>query len=53
MMNMLRDSDWLREGYQPEFGQLSGEGLRARWVDHDTVHLRQIEANLKAYEKQA
>jgi hypothetical protein len=52
MMHMLRDSDWAREGYQPEYGHLSAEGWLARWVDHDTVHLRQIEANLAAYAKQ-
>ena len=51
MMNMLRDSDWMREGYQPEYGHLSAEGWLARWVDHDTTHLRQIETNLTAYAK--
>jgi hypothetical protein len=52
MLKMLRDSDWIREGYQPEYGHLSAEGWLERWVDHDTVHLRQIEANLTANEKQ-
>jgi hypothetical protein len=53
MMNMLRDSNWMREGYQPEYGHLSAEGWLARWVDHDTMHLRQIETNLATYQKQS
>ena len=51
MMNMLRESDWLREGYQPEFGHLSAEGLLARWVNHDTAHLDQVNHNLIEYAK--
>jgi hypothetical protein len=49
MIRMLRDSDWAREGFQPEYGHLSAEGWLERWVDHDTIHLRQIESNLAAF----
>ena len=51
MLHPLRDSDWMREGFQPEFGDLTAEGWLKRWVDHDTVHLRQIETNLAAHLK--
>jgi hypothetical protein len=49
MIAMLRDSDWVRSGFQPEYGRFTGEEWLARWVEHDTVHLRQIESNLAAY----
>ncbi len=53
LLNMLRDSDWAREGYQPEYGHLSAEGWLARWVDHDTIHLQQIESNLATMRSRA
>lgn len=46
---MLRDADWERSGFQPEYGRFTGEEWLARWVEHDTVHIRQIEGNLAAY----
>ena len=52
IMKMLREADWLREGYQPEIGHFTGEGWLKRWVDHDTTHIRQIESNLEAYRQQ-
>ncbi len=48
IIDMLRASDWAREGYQPEYGIFTAEGWLARWVEHDTVHLRQIERTLKS-----
>ncbi len=45
---MLGESDWAREGYQPEYGAFTAEGWLTRWVEHDTVHLRQIERTLAA-----
>ncbi len=49
MVRMLRDSDWQRQGYQPEYGLFSAEEWLGRWVDHDLTHLRQIETALTAY----
>ena len=49
IMHMLRDSDWARSGFQPEYGHFSAEGWLDHWVAHDTTHLRQIEANLAEY----
>jgi len=49
ILDMLRASDWAREGYQPEYGTFTAEGWLARWAEHDAVHLRQIEATLAAY----
>lgn len=49
LMHMLRDSDWARHGFQPEYGRFTAEKWLQHWVEHDEVHLRQIEGNLKAY----
>ena len=50
IIKMLRESDWARQGTQPEYGgAFTAEGWLGNWVEHDTVHLRQIESTLKAY----
>jgi DinB superfamily len=49
IIGMLRESDWAREGVQPEYGRFTAEGQLAMWAEHDTTHLRQIDATLKAY----
>ena len=49
IIKMLRESDWARRGNQPEYGTFTAEGWLGNWVEHDTVHLRQIESTLKAY----
>jgi hypothetical protein len=49
IIGMLRESDWAREGFQPEYGTFTAEGWLGRWAEHDTNHLRQIEATLQAY----
>ncbi|HEX2915089.1 MAG TPA: DinB family protein [Chloroflexia bacterium] len=50
MLKMLRESDWQRPGHQPEYGYFSAEEWLGNWVEHDRVHIRQIEENLKEYE---
>jgi hypothetical protein len=53
IVTMLRESDWARQGFQPEYGTFTAEGWLANWVEHDTVHLRQIESALQAYKAKA
>jgi hypothetical protein len=53
IIKMLRASDWARQGYQPEYGTFAAEGWLERWVEHDTVHLRQIESALQVYRARA
>ncbi len=53
IVKMLRESDWARQGTQPEYGTFTAEEWLGRWVEHDTVHLRQIESTLQAYRAQA
>lgn len=49
IVTMLRESDWAREGYQPEYGVFTAGEWLSNWVAHDTTHLRQIESILAAY----
>jgi hypothetical protein len=53
VVKMLRESDWARQGYQPEYGWLTAEGWLGHWVGHDTTHIRQIEAVASAYQRAA
>jgi len=53
IIKMLREEDWARQGTQPEYGTFTAEGWLEKWGKHDTVHLRQIESNLKAYKARA
>jgi hypothetical protein len=52
IIKTLRESDWQREGYQPEYGHFTTEEWLTRWAEHDTVHIRQIESNLEVFRKQ-
>ena len=49
IISMLRESDWVREGYQPEYGVFTAEEWLTHWAAHDTTHIRQIEGNLEVY----
>lgn len=49
IISMLRESDWVREGYQPEYGVFTAEEWLTHWGAHDTTHIRQIESNLEVY----
>ncbi len=53
IITMLRESDWAREGHQPEYGFFTAEEWLTHWVAHDTTHLRQIESTLEAYQTQS
>jgi hypothetical protein len=52
IIKMQRESDWARQGTQPEYGTFTAEEWLGSWVEHDTVHLRQIERSLQAYNTQ-
>ncbi|NWJ46813.1 MAG: DinB family protein [Chloroflexi bacterium] len=51
IIQMMRESDWIREGIQPEYGQFSAEKWLEKWAGHDVVHLKQINQNLAAFQK--
>jgi hypothetical protein len=46
---MLRESDWMREGYQPEYGTFTAETWLGQWAAHDATHIQQIADTLQAY----
>ncbi len=52
ILKMLRESDWAREGYQPEYGVFTAEEWLTHWVEHDVTHLQQIRNNVQAYQAQ-
>lgn len=49
IITTLRDADWAREGYQPEYGTFTAEKWLEHWVEHDTVHIKQIENTLNIH----
>ena len=51
MLKMLRPSDWERRGVQPEYGQFSAEEWLGHWIEHDVVHINQIEATIAAFQR--
>jgi hypothetical protein len=51
MLRMLREQDWARQGFQPEYGHFTAAVWLTHWVAHDTTHIEQIEANLQAYRR--
>src|SRR5919201_1089448 len=50
ILRMLRDTDWARQGYQPEYGHFTAEQWLTHWVAHDTTHIQQIRSNLTAHD---
>jgi hypothetical protein len=52
IIKMLRESDWMRQGYQPEYGLFTAQEWLSQWVAHDTAHLRQVESNTEEYQAQ-
>jgi DinB superfamily len=52
IIKMLREEDWTRQGYQPEYGLFTAQEWLTNWTAHDTTHLRQIQNNLETYQAQ-
>lgn len=53
VIRLLRDADWQRVGYQPEYGEFTAAEWLVHWADHDTLHLRQIAETLATYQQQS
>jgi hypothetical protein len=51
MLHMLRESDWERQGRQPEYGDFTAQEWLGHWVEHDTTHIEQISRTLEVYDK--
>lgn len=50
MLRMLRESDWARQGQQPEYGVFTAEQWLGNWAGHDTTHIEQIIHTLEVYQ---
>ena len=50
MLRMLRESDWERQGRQPEYGIFTAEEWLGHWVTHDTIHIEQISRTVEVLE---
>jgi hypothetical protein len=51
ILKMLRELDWAREGYQPEYGHFTAEAWLTKWVAHDTTHIEQIGRTAAQYQQ--
>ena len=51
ILRMLRESDWERQGRQPEYGDFTAEVWLGHWVAHDTTHIEQISRTLEVYDQ--
>ena len=51
ILTLLRDQEWARTAYHPEYENFTAEEWVGNWVEHDLTHLRQIEQTLADYAK--
>jgi hypothetical protein len=49
MLHMLRESDWAWQGQQPEYGVFTAEEWLGHWVEHDIIHIKQINRTVEVY----
>lgn len=49
IITLLREEEWQRPGYQPEYGEFTAEQWLDHWAEHDTIHIAQIQRTLKQH----
>jgi hypothetical protein len=49
ILTLLRDKEWSRVAYHPEYGHFTAEAWVGHWVEHDLTHIQQIEHIIAAY----
>ncbi|HEY0756205.1 MAG TPA: DinB family protein [Ktedonobacteraceae bacterium] len=49
LLRMLRESDWQRQGKQPEYGIFTAETWLGYWLEHDHTHIEQVRRTLEVY----
>lgn len=47
ILTLLRESDWQRTAFHPEYGTFTVEGWLAIWAEHDRNHVEQIAQNIR------
>ncbi len=50
ILTFLRDSEWMRQAYHPEYDHFTAEEWVGHWVTHDTVHIAQIERLIASWQ---
>jgi DinB superfamily len=51
IIKLLREEEWARTAYHPEYGTFTAEEWLGDWVEHDIVHIKQIEKTLELYKE--
>jgi hypothetical protein len=49
IVKFLRENEWARSAFHPEYGRFTAEQWIGYWGEHDLTHLRQIEHTLALY----
>ena len=49
IVTFLRESEWARSAFHPEYGRFTAEQWIGYWGEHDLTHLQQIEQTLALY----
>jgi len=46
ILTFLRENEWERTAFHPEYGDFTAQQWVERWVEHDQTHIQQIERAL-------
>ena len=49
ILTILRESEWARTAYHPEYGHFTAQDWVGSWVEHDLTHIQQIERIIATY----
>lgn len=49
ILALLRESEWARTAYHPEYGYFTAQDWVGSWVEHDLTHIQQIERIIEVY----
>jgi hypothetical protein len=49
ILTLLRDSEWSRTAFHPEYGHFTAQEWVGYWVEHDLTHIQQIKHTIAAY----
>lgn len=53
ILALLRESEWARTAYHPEYGEFTVQGWLDHWAGHDLTHIEQIERHRDLYASHA
>lgn len=53
ILTLLRDNEWERTAYHPEYGTFTIAEWLEHWAEHDVIHIHQIEQNSTRYQERS